>query len=103
MHSLVSGAIVGIIVFAVALYKGRTGWHWFALSLFAFASFWLLSFLVLYVANVKLTLSTADRSLAGFAGALTAAVIVILLACLPHRPRPHGSQPATAGRRSPGG
>ncbi|HUK59663.1 MAG TPA: hypothetical protein VLV50_10575 [Stellaceae bacterium] len=99
MHSLVAGAIVGALVTLLAVYKGRTGWHWLALSVFAFASVWLVSFVVLYAANVRLTLVAADRSLSEFAGAVTATTIVILLAWLPPRPRPHATPSATVPRR----
>ncbi len=101
MHSLVAGAGVGALVTLLAVYKGRTGWHWFALSVFAFALIWLVSFVVLYAANVRLTLASADRTLAEFSGAVTATVIVILLVWLPPRPRPHAhaTPPVTAPRR----
>jgi hypothetical protein len=101
MHSVVAGVAVAAVITFVALYKGRTGWHWFALSLFAFAAIWGTSFGVLYVANVRLTLGSADRALAEFSAAVTATVIVIVLAWLPHRPRPHSAPPVTAERRGP--
>ncbi len=103
MHSLVAGAVVGVLVTLVAVYKGRTGWHWFALSAFAFASVWLVSFVALYLANVRLSLGAADRSLAEFAGAVTATIIVILLVWLPPRPRQHTAPPppVAAPRRDP--
>jgi hypothetical protein len=101
MHSLVAGAVVGALVTFLAVYKGRTGWHWFALSVVAFASVWLASFVVLYFADVRLTLGTADRSLAEFSGAVTATIIIILLVWLPPRPRRHAAPPVTAQRRGP--
>jgi len=103
MHSVFAGLAVGAIVFSLATYKRRTGWHWFALSLFAFATIWLTSFVVLYAANVHMSLVAADRTLAEFAGAITAPVILILLAALPPRPRPHGLPQFGAGaeRRGP--
>jgi hypothetical protein len=101
MHSLVAAVGVGVLVTFFAVYKRRTGWHWFALSLFAFASVWLTSFVVLYVANVRLTLAAADRSLAEFSGAVTVTIIIILLVWLPPRPRSHAAPPAAAPRRDP--
>ena len=101
MYSLAVGAVVGALVTFFAVYKGRTGWHWFALSVFAFASVWLVSFVALYAANVRLTLSTADRSLAEFSGAVTATIIVILLIWLPPRPRSHAAHSVAPPRRGP--
>ena len=104
MHSVVAGVAVGALVTFFAVYKGRTGWHWFALSLFAFAIIWLASFVVLYAANVRLSLGSADRALAEFSAAVTVTVIVILLVFLPHRPRPHHAAPtmvAGSERRGP--
>lgn len=101
MYSLVAGVAVGVMVALFAVYKGRTGWHWFALSLFAFASVWLMSFIVLYVANVRLSFDASDRALAGFSAAVTATVVVILLVWLPDRPRRHVVPPVTAEREGP--
>jgi hypothetical protein len=100
MLSVVTGIAIAAVMFGVALYKGRTGWHWFALSLFAFATTWLLSVVVLYAANVQLSLVRADKSLAGFAGAVTCGVIFILLVCVPYRPRKSASA-LDAMRRGP--
>ena len=87
MLSAMTAVAIAAVMFGVALYKGRTGWHWFALTLFAFATIWLLSVVVLYAANVELLLARADKPLAGFAGAVTCVVILVLLVCVPYRPR----------------
>lgn len=94
MHSAVTSVGVAAVMFGIALYKGRTGWHWFALSLFAFAAIWLFSIIVLYAANVQISLAVADKSLAGFAGAVTCTVIFVLLVCVPYRPK---KQPPAVG------
>ena len=87
MLSVMTGIAIAAVTFGVALYKGRTGWHWFTLSLFAFATIWLLSVVLLYAANVQLSLVRADKALAGFVGAVTCVVILVLLVCVPYRPR----------------
>jgi hypothetical protein len=100
MYSAGTSLVISIVVYGVAVYKGRTGWHWFALTLFAFAALWLVSFLALYVANVSVSLGAADKSLAGFAGAVTCAVMVALLLSVPDRPKKH-APPMQAARRGP--
>jgi hypothetical protein len=100
MFSAMTSVGISIVVYGVAVHKGRTGWHWLALTLFAFAAVWLLSFLVLYYANVRISLNAADKSLAGFAGAVTCVVMVVVVLCVPYRPRKHAS-PLEAARRGP--
>jgi hypothetical protein len=100
MFSAMTSIGMGVLAYGVAVYKGRTGWHWFALTVFAFAAVWLASFLVLYFASVQISLAAADKSLAGFAGAVTCAVMVVVLFCVPYRPRRH-SAPLEAARREP--
>jgi hypothetical protein len=100
MFSAMAGVGIGILVYSVAAYKGRTGWHWFALTVFAFAAVWLTSSLVLYFANVQISATAADKPLAGFAGAVTCAVMLLVLFCVPYRPRKHGA-PLEAARRGP--
>jgi hypothetical protein len=100
MFSAMASIGIGILVYGVAVYKGRTGWHWFALAVFAFAAVWLSSFLVLYFANVQISLAAADKSLAGFAGAVTLAVFVVVLLYVPYRPKRHAA-PLEAARRGP--
>jgi hypothetical protein len=99
MYSALTGVGIGVLVFGLALYKGRTGWHWFALTIFAFSAVWLASYLVLYVASVDMPLAAADKSLAGFAGAVTLAVMLVILLYVPPRPRRHAAplEPAQRG------
>jgi hypothetical protein len=100
MFSALASVGISGLVYAVAVYKGRTGWHWFALAIFAFAALWLASYLVLYFASVQISLTAADKSLAGFAGAVTLAVMVVVLLYVPPRPRRHAA-PLEAARRGP--
>jgi hypothetical protein len=100
MFSAMASVGIGIVVYGVAVHKGRTGWHWFALTVFAFAAVWLASYLVLYFANVQISPVAADKSLAGFAGAVTCAVMVVVLLYVPYRPRRH-AVPLEAARRGP--
>ena len=100
MYSAIASVVISAGVYGVAVYKGRTGWHWFALTLFAFAAVWLLSFMALDFANVRMSLTAADKSLAGFAGAVTCVVMVVVLLYVPPRPRKHGT-PVAAMRRGP--
>ena len=87
MHTAIVGVAVALAMAAVARYKGRTAWHWFALSLFAFVVILTLSAATLYIANVTLTWATADHVLAAGAGVLTAAVTLVVVLCVPARPR----------------
>jgi len=100
MFSAIACVGISVLVYGVAVHKGRTGWHWLALTLFAFVALWVFSFLVLHFANVPISLAAADKSLAGFAGAITCAVMVVVMLSVPGRPR-RQSPPLEAGRRGP--
>jgi hypothetical protein len=89
MISAIAGLVVAVMAFGIALYKGRTGWHWFLLTLSAFAALWGMSAFGLYLAGVHQSLASADKHLGSFVGALTAAVIVAVLIAVPYRPRRH--------------
>lgn len=100
MFSAVTGIGIAAVIFGVALFKGRTGWHWAVLSVVAFAALWFFSIGVLYAANVHVPFERADKALALFAGILTGFVIIILLVCVPHRPRRQAT-PLRSMRRDP--
>ena len=87
MHSAIVGIAIALAMATVARYKGRTGWHWFALSLFTFALILVLSAAALYLANVSMIWAKADSLLAAGAGALTGAVTLVVILCVPARPR----------------
>ncbi len=89
MHSVIAGFGVALLIGIVAHLKGRTGWHWFLLSLFAFTAAGIASTLMLYVADVGTNFATADRLLALAIGVLTCAVMLILVLSVPARPRGH--------------
>lgn len=89
MVSIIAGLAVAGIAFFIALYKRRTGWHWFALTAIAFALSWMLSAAGLYIAGVHLPFAVVDKELAGFVGVLTGIVIVAILIFVPQRPRRH--------------
>jgi hypothetical protein len=101
MISALTGLGVAVVMSGIAFYKGRTGWHWFALTLFAFASVYLLSMIALFAADLPVTVATDDRSLAGFAGAVTCTVILIVLFAIPPRPKRHSAGLAHASRTPP--
>ena len=100
MYSLGAAIVVALVIACVAWFKGRTAWHWFALALGAFVGVVVLSVGSLYIANVQLSLQTADKLLAGGAGALTGAVMLILVLCVPARPKRHSQGLGTARRDS---
>ena len=87
MHSAIIGVAVALAMAAVARYRGRTAWHWFAMSLFAFGVVLGLSAAMLYLANVTLSWEVTDRLLAAGAGVLTGAVTLVVVLCVPARPR----------------
>jgi len=99
MFSVIAGLAVAALAFIVALCKGRTGWHWFVLALFAFASAWLMSAVGLYFAGVHETLAAADRYIGGFDGALTGITIVAVLIVVPNRPKRHAAPFGALPRR----
>jgi hypothetical protein len=87
MVSVIAALAVAICAFALALLKGRTGWHWFILTLFAFAALWVMSALALYLAGIHTSFALADKELAEFVGGLTAIVVLVILLSVPNRPR----------------
>ena len=87
MISIVTGVIVAVVMSIIAGFRRRTAWHWFALSVFAYAMIWFTSFFGLYIAGVKIALSTPHKELAAFAGALTCIVIAVVVFAVPARPR----------------
>jgi len=100
MYSALISVAIAILMSGLAFYKGRTAWHWFVLSLLAFATVWLVSAVSLYVANVRYSLAGADRWLSPFSGAVTCLVIVVLLVAVPPRPRRHAPPGGVTRRRS---
>lgn len=88
MISIATVIMIAVAMFALAVFKGRTGWHWLVLSLIAFASFWFLTAVALHFSDIRISIHTADRELALFAGSVTAAVMAIILFAVPSRPRP---------------
>lgn len=99
MISVLTALLIALVMFALAVRKGRTGWHWFALSLLAFAFFWLSTAVVLHFSDIRISIATADRELAAFAGFVTAAVIAIILLAVPSRPRRRRSSGTGTSRR----
>jgi hypothetical protein len=84
MFSSVVAIGVALVVSLCARLKGRTAWHWFALSLAAFATIWGLSFVGLHLARIE-TLHNADRTLGIFAGATAGAIMIIVVLFVPKR------------------
>jgi hypothetical protein len=87
MISTLTAVVVALVAFAVALFKGRTGWHWLLLSLVAFAMLWLLTAVALHFSDIRISIANADRQMALFVGTVTAAVIGIILLAVPSRRR----------------
>lgn len=109
MISVLTAVVIALVMFALAVWKGRTGWHWLVLSLLAFSSLWLLTALVLHFSEIRVSITRADRELAAFVGFVTAAVIAIILLAVPSRPRPRRrpspdmlNRSGFVGRRPPG-
>ncbi len=100
MVSIIAGVLVAGSAFGVALYKGRTGWHWFVATLFAFSTLWVMSAAALYLAGMHPPFALVDTDLAAFVGGLTAIVVLIILVAVPQRPRSHTASVA-AVRRGP--
>ena len=86
MTNVAACLVVALIMAFYAYYKGRTGWHWFALSFLAFGVIWLFTVVALDFAAVRVSLG-ADPKLAVFVGALTCLIVLITLASVPARPR----------------
>ena len=78
---------VAILMAGFAMHKGRTGWHWFLLTLVAYIAVWAVSMAGLYLANLRVSVSNHD--LAIFTAAITLTVIVVILLCVPARTRKH--------------
>jgi hypothetical protein len=87
MISAATAVAIALVMFAVAHWKGRTGWHWSALSLLAFSSIWLATAVVLHFSEIRVSIASADREFATFVGFITTAIIGILLLAVPSRPR----------------
>lgn len=106
MISALTGIGIALVIFAVALWKGRTGWHWLVLSLVAFLSLWLLTVVMLHFSAIRVSIVAADRELAAFVGVVTGAVMAIILFAVPSRPRRRNMSSANAGgfvERGPSG
>lgn len=89
MYSVMAGAAVAVVMTCIALYKGRTGWHWFLFSLILFGALWSLTELGLFLAGVHYSIASTDKRLAVFVGAITGIVIVTVLLAVPARPKRH--------------
>jgi hypothetical protein len=87
MSSIATGAVVALVMSAYAAWKGRTAWHWFLLSASAYGVMWILTVLALDLAGVQVWLPS--HKLALFVGALTGAMILIILISVPERPGRH--------------
>lgn len=86
MFSVEICAVVAAVLAVYAHSKGRTGWHWFALSVGAFAAIWISTIVTLDLAGVG-RIGVGSHKLAAFAGALTGIMILIILISVPKRVR----------------
>jgi hypothetical protein len=96
MSHIAAAVLVGLILAIGAHVKGRTGWHWFLLSVCAFGAVWLLTVAAMYVAGIQIWLGSPKLAL--FVGMLTALPILVTLFSVPARPRRHL---AVASSRTP--
>jgi hypothetical protein len=87
MASLATCIGIALILAVYAHWKGRTAWHWFVLSAFAYAVIWILTVVALDLAGVEVWLGS--HKLALFVGTLTGALILIILISVPERPGRH--------------
>lgn len=87
MTSIATGIVVALILSGYAAWKRRTAWHWFALSAGAYGLIWVFTVFALDLAGVKIWLGS--HKLAWFVGALTGALILIILISVPERPGRH--------------
>lgn len=87
MVEIAACLVVALFVAAYAHTKGRTGWHWFILSVCAYGALWLGTVVIVNVAGIPIWLGSPKLAL--FVGALTAMPILIVLVSVPGRPRRH--------------
>jgi hypothetical protein len=95
----ISLAVAAAMAILAAL-KGRTAWHWFVLTVIAYAAIVSLSVLSLFLANVRQFNVVASPKLAAFAGVVTCSTIAFILIMVPRRPRPHGGAAVARAQNS---
>ena len=87
MIHVVTAVVLGLFLAIGAHLKGRTGWHWFVLSVCVFGAVWLLTVVAVYVADIQIWLRSPKLAL--FAAVLTALPILVTIISVPARPRRH--------------
>ena len=88
MYGIVGCLAVAIVLASYAYWKGRTGWHWFVLTVCAFATIWISTIVALDLAGINIPFSSGRLAL--FVGVLAGIVIMIILVSVPQRVRRHG-------------
>jgi hypothetical protein len=87
MIHVITAIVLGLFLAVGAHLKGRTGWHWFILSVCAFGAVWLLTVVAVYLADIQIWLRSPKLAL--FVGVLTALPILVTIISVPARPRRH--------------
>jgi hypothetical protein len=98
MIHMAAAALLGLMIAAGAHLKGRTGWHWFVLSVCAFGAIWVLTVAAVNFAGIQIWLGSPKLAL--FVGVLTALPIVVIIVSVPARPRRHIRPPSSRTRNA---
>jgi hypothetical protein len=88
-----AAVIVGLVLAVGAHFKGRTGWHWFVLSVCAFGAVWVLTVVAVTFAGIRIWLGSPKLAL--FVAVLTALPILVTIVSVPSRPRRHLAAPSS--------
>jgi len=87
MVSILTSVGIALLMGSFAAWKGRTGWHWFCLTIVAYATIWALTAIGVHYSDIRISIRMADREFAAFTSILTAAILLVILIAVPRRPR----------------